>query len=145
MLDHLQTRRQLLFDITANYLDPLDGMFPRLAYLASLREASSGRYTHQRLATVYNTDQIDDVIAHCHEEVLERLLELPLAAQENDLARYLSSLPGSFDQNARNCKMMATNWIPEATPSYLRELFCSNLNVLTEILLDSNSKDRSKT
>jgi len=142
MLDHLQTRRQILFDVTANDLDPLDGMFSRLAYLASLRETPGGKYTHQRLAAVYATNQIDEVIARCHEEVLERLLEMPLSTQENDLRRYLSSLPGTFDQNARSCKVLAANWIPEAAPGYLRELFCSNLNVLTEILLDKRSKAR---
>jgi len=145
MLDQLQTRRQILFDFTANYLDPLDGMFSRLAYLASLRDISSSKYTHQRLATVYNVDQIDDVISHCHEEVLERLLEMPLSSQEKDLRNYVGSLAGCFEENARNCKIAGAAWVPCSAPIYLRELFCSNLNVLTQILLDSSSKDRSGT
>jgi len=144
MLDHLQTRRQILFDITATYLEPLDGLFSRLAYLAGLKEPSTGRYIHDQLAAVYAPDQINLVIEQCHEEVLERLLEMSLAAQEKDLRKCVSSWPGSFDENARNCKTIAVHWIPAGAPSYLRELFCSNLNVLTEILLDRNSRARSE-
>jgi hypothetical protein len=43
MLDDFQTYRQILFDLTANYLEPLDGSFARLAYLSGLW-GSSGKY-----------------------------------------------------------------------------------------------------
>ena len=142
MLDHLQTRRQILFDITANYLEPLDGMFARLVYLASLREPSTGRYRHDRLAAVYFPDQINEVVGACHEEMLERLLEMPLSMQQNDLRKYVNSLPGVFDENVRACRQVAVQWIPSAAPSYLRELFHSNFLALTEILLDKKSRDR---
>jgi hypothetical protein len=143
MLDHVQTRRQILFDITATYLQPLGGLFSRLAYLAGLKNSSTGRYAHERLAAVYAADTIHEVIGQCHEEVLERLLEMSLAAQEKDLSMYLSSLPGYFDDNVRSCRTIAVLWIPAGAPSYLRELFCSNLNVLTEILLNGSSRARS--
>jgi len=142
MLDHLQTHRQILFDFSANYLEPLPGAFSRLAYLAELRNPATGRYVHERLATVYAPEQIDQVLARCHEEVFERLLETSLAAQQNDLRLYLGALDGSFDANVQRCRTASLNWVPAAAPSYLNELFCSNLNALTAILLDSNSKVR---
>jgi hypothetical protein len=143
MLEHFQTHRQILFDITANYLEPLDGAFQRLAYLFSLRESSSGRYVHERLAAEYGLQPVDQLLTHCHEEVFERLLEMPLNSQGDDLRRYLTSLPGSFVENAQRCRETAKNWIPQQAPSYLKELFCSNLNALLEMLLSQKTTARS--
>ncbi len=72
----------------------------RLAYLHSLREAGSGRYVHQGLEMLYGAAAVDKVIAQCHEEVFERLLEMPLNAQRDDLRTYLASLPGTSERNA---------------------------------------------
>ena len=143
MLEQFQTHRQILFDITANYLEPLDGAFQRLAYLFSLRESSSGRYVHDRLAAEYGLQPVDQLLTHCHEEVFERLLEMPLNSQGDDLRRYLTSLPGSFVENAQRCRETAKNWIPSQAPSYLKELFCSNLNALLEMLLAQKTTARS--
>ena len=137
MLNHLQTQRQLLFDLIANYLEPLADSFSRLAYVAGLRNSSTGRYTHEGLASVYGVAQIDSVLSECHEELFERLLEMPLSGQERELRKHLNALPGTFEENVRKHKALAMEWIPSEAPAYLKELFCSNLNVLTEILLDS--------
>ena len=142
MQNHLQTQRQLLFDLTANYLEPLTDVFSRLAYLAGLRHSATGKYIHDRLAMVYAPAQIDQVLAKCHEELFERLLEMPLSAQEKDLRKFLNSLPGTFEDNVRKYRNGAEEWVPSEAPSYLKELFRSNLNALTEILLDNRSKAR---
>lgn len=142
MLEHLQTHRQILFDLTANYLDPLDGAFHRLAYVSGLREVSSGKYVHNRLAAVYGAEAVNQVLAKCHEEVFERLLEMPLTAQEDDLRSYLSSLEGSFLEKVRRCSEQATSWAPPKAPKYLTELYSSNLNALREMLLDNRTTVR---
>lgn len=142
MLENLQTHRQLLFDLTANYLDPLQGAFERLAYLSSLRDASTGRYVHERLAAVYGPECVDQVVAASHEEVFERLLEMPLRAQEEGLRRYVASLPGSFAEQLENCRRQAAAWVPPEAPSYLTELYSSNLNALVELLPDNAAKVR---
>jgi len=135
MLEHLQIHTQILFDLTANYLEPLNSAHQRLAYLFSLREPSSGRYIHERLATVYGAEKVDQVIARCHEEVFERLLEMPLTSQEEDLYNHVASLGGSLNENVERCREAAKDWIPPQAPSYLKELFCSNLDALLELLL----------
>ena len=83
------------------------------------------------------------LLAHCHEEVFERLLEMPLNLQAENLRVYLNSSPGSFAENAHRCRETAKVWIPVQAPSYLRELFCSNLNVLLEMLLAQSTSARS--
>ncbi len=143
MLEHLLTHQQLLFDLTANCLEPLNGAFQRLAYLSSQRDPSSGKYLHDLLSGIYGPERVDEVLARCHEEVFERLLEMPLNSQQEDLRRHLSSLPGSFEENVHRCGETATRWIPPNSPSYLKELFCSNLSALQEVLLDNQSTARS--
>lgn len=143
MLDHFQTHRQILFDLTANYLEPLNGTYQRLAYLVSLRQPSSGRYLHERLGAVYGVEPVNHVLGDCHEEVFERLLEMPLNSQQEDLRRHLSALPGTLEDNVALCRKSAKNWIPPQAPDYLKELFCSNLNVLLELLLNHKSTARS--
>jgi len=145
MLEYFQTRRQILFDLTANFLEPLNGSYQRLAYLSSLRRPSTGKYGHDQLAAVYGEDAVDQVLASCHEEVFERLLEMPLSAQADDLRRHLSSLPGSLDGNANCCREIAKSWIPPQAPGYLNELFCSNTNALLELILESKTTARSST
>jgi hypothetical protein len=142
MLEQFQTHQQILFDLTANYLEPLQSAYQRLVYLFSLREPSSGKYVHEGLASLYGAEAVHQVIAQCHEEVFERLLEMPLNAQGEELRTYLGSLPGTIEENAALCRKTRENWIPPQAPSYLRELYSSNLDVLLELLLHDKSKGR---
>jgi len=145
MLDDLRTNKQILFDLTANYLEPLDGAYQRLAYLHDLRDSCSGRYVHERLAAVYGPDAVNHVLTECHEEVFERLLEMSLTTQEEDLRRHLDSYSGSLAEKVSRCRAAAISWIPPQSPSYFKELFCSNLNALVVLLLDGSATARSDT
>jgi len=143
MLEQLQIHRQILYDLTVQYLEPLTGDYERLVYLASLRNPSSGDYTHERLAAVYGADRVGEVLAYCHEEIFERLLESPLASQETDLLNYLQSLHGEKEQILQFCRENASAWIPPQAPDYLKELFCSNQAALCELLQEYKPKVRS--
>jgi hypothetical protein len=140
MLDKLQTYQQILFDLTANYLEPMSSAFQRLAYLHSLQEESTGKYGHEELAAVYGGDAVDQVVAHCHEEVFERILEMPLNAQGEDLGECLRSLAERREEDAVLCRERCRKWVPASSPSYLRELYFSNLDVLLELLLGDRPK-----
>jgi hypothetical protein len=142
MFEQIQAYQQILFDLTANYLEPLHGAYQRLAYLAALREAKSGKYVHEGLSRVYGAGVVDQVIAECHEEVFERLLEMPLNAQGEDLRIHLESLPGTFEGNVILCRETCKDWIPPQAPSYFRELYGSNLDVLLELLQGDTSTAR---
>lgn len=82
-----------------------------------------------------------ETLAKCHEELFERLLEMPLAQQEEDLRSYVGSLPGVGEWNDARCVEPVRGWIPPQAPDYLRELFCSNTAALCE-LLQNNSPNR---
>ncbi len=142
MLDHLRKYEQILFDLTANYLEPLNGAYHRLAFLFSLRDATTGKYVHETLVNLYGSAAVDQVIAQCHEEVFERLLEMPLNAQKEDLQMYLASLTGTLEGNVLRCRETCSQWVPPRAPSYLTELYRSNLAVLLELLQDDTSTAR---
>ncbi len=145
MLDQLQIHRQILYDLAVHYLEPMAGVYERLAYVASLRNPETGFYSHPRLTAVFGEESVNRAIAACHEEIFERLLESPLSQQEEDLARYLDTLPGGRRVHSDECSAKAQGWIPPQAPDYLKKLFCSNLNALCELLQENKPAARSDT
>ena len=105
----------------------------------------TGIYSHPRLSAVFGEDNVNRAITVCHEELFERLLESPLSMQEEDLLSYLDTLPGGRDAHVQECNATAQAWIPPQAPDYLKKLFCSNLNVLCELLQEKKPKARSDT
>lgn len=143
MLHQLQLHRQILFNLTTHYLEPLNGIFERLTYLAGLRDAATGIYRHDRLGVVYGEQAVNEALTKSHEELFERLLELPLVQQEQELLTCLKSWPGGKEEALRYFEDTIQEWIPAEAPSYLKELFCSNLRALHELQSQPNSKAHS--
>lgn len=145
MQDQLHIHRQILFDLALHHLEPLQGNFSRLAYLAGLRDQSTRRYGEAGLIKAYGREPVHQALSGCHEELFERVLELPLARQQEDLAHYLESQRASGAQNQWARGELLETWIPSQAPEYLKELFRSNLNALFELLRERKSKARSGT
>ena len=143
MLNELQLHRQILYDLSVHSLEPMGGMYERLAYVANLRDPSTGIYSHERLCAVFGDEGVGQALADCHEELFERLLESPLALQEEDLLSYLEALPGGREEHLRECSEKAETWIPPQAPDYLKKLFCSNLRALCELLQEKKPTARS--
>jgi hypothetical protein len=134
MFKHLQIHRKILYDLVVNDLEPLKSTYARLAYLAVLKDPDTGKYAHQKLAALYGEERVSEALAKCHEEMLERLLEMPLAQQEEDLRTYISLLPTGKEWNDVQCAETTRAWVPAQAPDYLKELFCSNMGALCELL-----------
>src|SRR5258708_20375866 len=64
--EQLRIHRQILYDLALHYLEPLNGSFSRLAYLASLKKCSSPLYEHDRLAAVYGPHPMSESLTTCH-------------------------------------------------------------------------------
>jgi hypothetical protein len=141
--EQLRIHRQILYDLAVHYLEPLTGNFARLAYLAGLKNPSTSIYAHDRLAAVYGREPVGESLANCHEELFERLLEMPLAQQEEDLREFLETRPEGIQEGIRICRRRIEDWIPSEAPDYLKELFRSNLNALLELLRERSPKARS--
>jgi hypothetical protein len=123
-------------DFTVNSLAGIPGPFGRLVYLASLRDLSSGRYEHQGLAALYPEEAVQQALELCHEQIFERILEMPLEKQLEDLRNCLAAMEGGLPTVVSHWRHLEPYrvFLPENAPDYLKDLFFSNLRALLEIL-----------
>lgn len=141
MLTELQQNRRVVQDFTMTTLAGIPSQFARLTYVASLRELSTGSYEHAGLAALYPAEAIQQALQVCHEQIFERILESPLSRQEEDLRKCLEAMQGGMRAAVTHWRQMEVYRIllPENSPDYLKELFCSNLRALLEILQAESS------
>jgi hypothetical protein len=144
-LTQLQQNRRIIQDFTETTLAGIPGNFARLAYIASLRDLSSGRYEHEGLATLYPGEAIQQALEVCHEQIFERILEMPLSEQEQDLRSCLGAMQSGLGATIGHWQRLESYrvLVPEKSPDYLKELFYSNLRALLEILEGEGSRVRS--
>lgn len=144
-LSKLQQNRRIVQDFTVNTLAGIDGPFARLVYMASLRDLSSGRYEHQGLAALYPEEAVQQALELCHEQIFERILEMPLEKQLEDLRGCLAAMEGGLAPAVSHWQKMESYrvLVPETAPDYLKELFFSNLRALLEILHEQCDSARS--
>jgi hypothetical protein len=144
-LTQLQQNRRIIHDFTSTTLAAIPGPFERLTYLASLRDLSSNLYEHAGLEALYRPEAVQQALAQCHEEIFERILETPLAMQEKDLRAYLSTMPDGLHATVNNWKKLEAyrTLLPAEAPDYLKELFCSNVRALLDILDKESSLSQS--
>jgi hypothetical protein len=145
VLTQLQQNSQVVQDFTLTTLESLPGYFSRLVYISSLRDLSSGRYEHAGLSVLYPDEAIQQAIEICHEQIFERILETPLEKQEQDLKVCFASMAGDYREAIDHWRRLESFRVllPEEAPAYLKELFCSNMRALLEILQRECSTARS--
>ena len=145
VLTQLQQNSRVVQDFTLTTLEALPGPFARLVHIASLRDLSTGRYEHAGLAVLYPDEAIQQALEMCHEQIFERILESPLKQQEEDLKLCFASMAGGFRQTVDHWRRLEAFRVllPEDAPGYLKELFCSNMRALLEILAEDRSTARS--
>ena len=136
VLERLQQNKSIVQDFTLTTLAGIPGLFGRLTYMASLRDLSSGHYEHSGLSAIYPDEAIQQALQLCHEQIFERILETALTVQEEDLRSCLEGMPGGMPGAIAHWRRMEVYRVllPENSPDYLKELFCSNLRALLEIL-----------
>lgn len=144
MRTQLEQNRHIVHDFAVTTLATLPNDYSRLTYIASLRDLSSGKYEHAGLAALYPPEAIQQALKQCHEEIFDRILETPLALQEGDLRTCLEGMDGAFAATIGHWKQMEAYRIlmPEESPDYLKELFCSNVRALLAVLQNETAKDR---
>lgn len=135
-LSQLQQNRRIIHDLTLSTLAAISSPFSRLAYLASLRDISTNVYDHAGLNAVYPKSAVRQALEQCHQELFERILETPLVVQEEDLRAHLRTLPNGSRKAAAQWRRMEAYraLLPAESPDYLKELFCSNVRAILEIL-----------
>ena len=123
-------------DVWQRTLQRIPSLFGRLAYLASLRDETSGRYRHFGLARMYGDDEADIVLRVSHERVFAEWLNLSLERQRGEIERHLDQL----DEDRRT---VLAAWgalqpyaalPPAAAGEAERVLYLSDLEIILEIL-----------
>ena len=145
VLSKLQQNRRVVQDFTLNTLAGINGAFARLVYVASLRDLSSGRYEHQGLVALYPEEAVQQALELCHEQIFERILEMPLEKQLEDLRNCFSATEGGLAAVVSHWRQLEPYRVllPANAPDYLRELFFSNLRTLLEILHEQSCSPHS--
>ena len=108
--------------------------FSRLEFLASVRDAYTGRYLHEGWVPLASCEKVHDVLQWGHRKVFDLVLEMPLV----DLCRDLKqSLKGSGRQPPRLWLELETyrDMIPEGASQLAREFFVSQMKTALKILL----------
>ena len=143
-ITQLQQNRQIIHDLTSSTLAALPNSFARLAYLASLRDFPTNVYEHAGLSAIYPREAVCQALEQCHEEIFERVLETPLNLQQEDLRTHLSSTRDGLRTAVSNWLKLEAyrTLLPAEAPDYLKELFCSNLRAILQILAVELSSDR---
>lgn len=127
--------RRVIEDFTSRTLAVIPSDFGRLYYVSSLKDSVTGRYQHDGLADMYSEDSVEEALGQCHEELFSRILETPLPEQERDLRECLGTSGNrfwTFVDSWQRDKSFQT-MCPAELPTYLKDLFCSNLAALLAI------------
>ncbi len=133
--ERFQQSRRVIEDFTSRTLAAIPSVFGRLYYVSCLKDSATGRYQHEGLVDVYSENSVQEALEQCHEELFSRILESPLDDQARDLRKCLDSAGDRFwtiVESWREDRSFQT-MCPEGSPSYLNDLFCSNLGALLAI------------
>lgn len=134
-------RSRALRDLWSRTLAQVPTTFGRIVYLASLRDANTGRYQHFGLAQVYSLEEAAGALLASHIEAFGEWLNYPLARQKSDLEEYLGSLEEDRTTVLRTWLALSPyrNLIPTDATEAQRELFVSDLELILELLRDETS------
>lgn len=109
-------------------LSQVPTVFGRLAFLASLRDSTSGRYSHEALLRLLGPEDTDRALCNSHHQVFSEWLRFSLAEQKTDLDEYLSS--AGVSRLALNYRHL----VPPTARDVERQLYLTDLETLLELL-----------
>jgi len=102
--------------------------FGRLAFLCSLRDTRTGRYSHPALIESFDREAADRTLSHCHHQVFVEWLRMNLADQKADLDDYLRI--SGIDASALPYRDMA----PANAHEVERQLYLTDLEVILQLI-----------
>lgn len=139
-LERFEARRRVIEDFTSRTLSAFPAEFLRLSYVASLR-CSGGSYRHDGLTALYPDAAVQEALAYCHEELFFRILEMSLEQQEWDLRTSLADSGEDFGETLLRWRESEAyrGLVPEAQPSYLADLFLSNVRALLDVMAEERA------
>src|SRR5579864_7517344 len=128
--------RGVASDLWRNTLSQIPSVLGRLVYLASLRNANSGRYEHHGLALIFGEEDANRALKKSHSSVFAEWLGFNVEQQKADLDLYISSLFEDKRTVVETWLKLAPyrNLIPTTVRGVERRLYISDLTALMELL-----------
>jgi tRNA(Met) C34 N-acetyltransferase TmcA len=135
--------RSAASDLWRNTLSQIPSVFGRLVYLASLRNANSGRYEHHGLALIFGEDEANKALKKSHSQLFAEWLAFNVEQQKADLDLYISSLFEDKRTVVETWLKLAPyrNLIPSAVRGVERRLYIADLTALMELLKNAYAVD----
>jgi hypothetical protein len=123
-------------DLWRNTLSQIPSTFGRLVYLASLRDANTGRYEHHGLALVFGDAEADKALRASHEESFGIWLGYTLQQQHADLDLYLAGLESDKRVILETWTRLSPyrSLLPESVRGMERQLYLADLEALLAVL-----------
>ncbi len=136
-LETFHQNRRVIEAFTRGSLAAIPTQLGRIFYVANLFDAATRIYRHPDLEASYPPGSVQDAIAYCHRELFDRVLELPLDEQEKDLRRFFEETGGPPDRTAHRWLEQETyrQLAPPGVPTYLSDLFESNMRVILRLVV----------
>jgi hypothetical protein len=110
--------------------------FAQLVYLSSLRDFSTGEYSHQGLANLFSESAARAALADCHEELFYRLALGSLESLVGQLDRFIRSTRKDYKRTLDTWEtLQAYNvTVPSECDQTTASLFKSNVKIATALL-----------
>ena len=115
-------------DLAGRIVAQIPTQFGRLSFMASLRDAPTGRYAHPSLIENFGREMADRTLSHAHHQVFMEWLRLNLADQMADLIDYLRS--ASF----RPATLPYRELVPANAHEVERQLYLTDLELILQMI-----------
>lgn len=123
--------REFVEELWGSAMAELPGIFARLVFLAGLRDAENGEYSHYGLELPLGR-VASGVIRRSHEDAFLDWLVLTLEQQHADFRRFLASAPGHRRQALQGWSDFARYafLVPDSAGEHERALFFADISVI---------------
>ena len=123
-------------ELTFTYLPT---SFSRLAFLASVRDSSTGRYLHEGWCIQASVQEVHEILRQAHSDVFALVLKMPFKMLCEELKGYLESTDRAHQQTLTLWLELETyrDMIPEGVSRVSRAFFLSQIRLALKALLAS--------
>jgi len=117
-------------------MSQIPGVFARLVYLASLRDANTGQYLHHGFAERWGIIECDRALRSTHRRVFFEWITSNLSGQKAELDLYCSGLKSGKPRLVESWSRVAVylNFMPAETLQFEQLMYAGQFQALLEVL-----------
>jgi hypothetical protein len=119
-------------DLFRHTLSRLPTVYGKLAYLASLKDSSTGTYRHHGLSTAFGREDAGNALRESHQQIFAEWLNSTLPDKYDDLVQYIASLdaPSSETVGQWLASKVYRSCVPPSASTAEKEYFVGDLEAL---------------